>query len=85
MRTLFTINEEEDDEIWPPEVEAALREALLLYPSGRRKIKKNGKIFGIIFLEISRDSHINHIFVFYPYILKILILPLSLLKVEIYH
>ena len=50
VRTLFTINEEEDDEIWPPEVEVALREALLLYPSGKRKIKQNGKIFGIIFV-----------------------------------
>uniref|UniRef100_A0A914ENL4 TEA domain-containing protein n=1 Tax=Acrobeloides nanus TaxID=290746 RepID=A0A914ENL4_9BILA len=46
VRTLSTINEEEDDEIWPPEVEVAVREALLLYPSGKRKIKQNGKIFG---------------------------------------
>uniref|UniRef100_A0A914EE42 TEA domain-containing protein n=1 Tax=Acrobeloides nanus TaxID=290746 RepID=A0A914EE42_9BILA len=50
-RILSTIKEEEDDEIWTPDIEEALEEALVLYPVGKRKIKLNdGKIYGRNFL-----------------------------------
>lgn len=45
-RLLSTIEEEEkEDDIWTPEIEAAFQEALVLYPRTRR-IELNGKLYG---------------------------------------
>jgi len=48
---LFIVVGQDEEDIWPEEVERSFQEALKLYPPvGRRKLLEEGKMYGKRFL-----------------------------------